>query len=109
MSYTVCRETHRLALHEDVAFFAVLRNIQAAHLLLVRYADAHDGVHDLEDDERHHNADDPGDDYGGDLALDNGAALDQSEFGATRAVERANVPGRAGREDPGENSAERSA
>ena len=65
----------RLALHEDVAFLFVLGYVEAAAFFFLGDADADDGVYDLEDDERGHDAENPSDDDRGDLAFEGAAAF----------------------------------
>src|SRR3954454_17638226 len=52
---------------ELVGRLAVLGQVEAENLFLLWHSQADDGVHDLQDDEGHHTAEDPGDDDGQDL------------------------------------------
>jgi len=88
--------TCRRVLQEDVAFFAVLAEVEAFDLFGAGDSQSHDGVQNLQDHECCHDRHSPRDHHGDDLGCQHAAALQEAErlaVGKTRPVARvANTP-----------------
>src|SRR5687767_7183634 len=88
-------------LYEDIAFLAVLRDVEAEYFFFRRDADSHEHIDNFQNNECHDDAENPGHSDGNKLAFKRRAAFEQSH--RLVVVE---VPRSAGGEDTRENCAE---